>query len=180
MPFDRYNRSKRNAPRPGIYRSKLEEDIGADLIKLGYETSYEKDKFRYVLPPRSYTPDFRVGDFFIEVKGWFPSKDRTKLLAVMKSNPELPLFIALQSPHQRLSKKSKTTVAMWCQKHGIPWCPTPIPADFLEQWATGKRPTFHVQTKRDVEAQMELLSPKTTDQFTVLHVANTSPRQKKT
>lgn len=179
MPFDRYNRAKRNKPRPGIYRSKLEEDIGSDLIKLGFETSYEKDTFQYVLPPRRYTPDFRVGDFFIEVKGWFPSKDRTKLLAVMKSNPGLPLFIALQSPHQRLSKKSKTTVAMWCQKHGIPWCPTPIPADFLKQWATGQRPTFRVLTNKDAAAQTELLSPQTTDQFTVLHVANTFHRQKK-
>ncbi len=179
MPFDRYNRAQRNKPRPGIYRSKLEEDIGADLIKLGFETSYEKDKFEYVLPPRRYTPDFRVGDFFIEVKGWFPSKERTKLLAVMRSNPGLPLFVALQSPHQRLNNKSKTTVAMWCTKHGIPWCPTPIPADFLKQWATGHRPTFRVLTKKDAAAQTELLSQPMTDQFTVSHVANTSHRQKK-
>lgn len=180
MPFDRYNRAKRNKPKSGIYRSKLEEDIGADLIKLGFETSYEKDKFQYVLPPRRYTPDFRVGDFFIEVKGWFPSKDRTKLLAVMKSNPGLPLFIALQSPHQRLSKKSKTSVAMWCEKHGIPWCPTPIPAEFLRQWATGLRPTFRVLTPKDAVAQTELLSPPTTDQFTVSPAANTSHRRTKT
>ena len=179
MPFDRYNRAKRNKPRPGIYRSTLEEDIGADLIKLGFETSYEKDKFQYVLPPRRYTPDFRVGDFFIEVKGWFPSKERTKLLAVMKSNPGLPLFIALQSPHQRLSKNSKTSVAMWCEKHGIPWCPTPIPAEFLRQWATGLRPTFRVLTPKDAAAQTELLSPPTTDQFTVSPAANTSHRPTK-
>jgi len=180
MPFDRYNRAKRSKPRPGIYRSKLEEDVSADLIKLGYETSYEKDRFDYVLPPRRYTPDFRVGDFFIEVKGWFPSKERTKLLAVMKANPDLPLFVALQSPHQRLSKTSKTSVALWCEKHGIPWCPTPIPASFLHQWAIGNRPTFRVLTPKDAAVQTELLSQQTTDQFTVSPAANTSRHRIKT
>ena len=179
MPFDRFNRAHRKRARPGPYRSQLEEDIGADLVKLGHVADYEPDKFEYTLH-RKYTPDFRVGDFYIEVKGWFSASDRSKLLAVFKANPDLPLFVALQMPRQRLNAKSKTTVAQWCDKHHIKWCPTPIPADFLTAWANGKQPTFHVpaQNKGDANHQMELNSMKT-DQFTVTAAANTSGRRKK-
>ena len=176
MPYDRFNRHRRHG-RSGPYRSKLEEDIGADLIKLGYAAEYESGKFQYVLPPRRYTPDFKIGDFFIEIKGWLSSSDRTKLLSVMKSNPELPLFVALQQPHQPIRKGSKTSVCMWCQKHHIHWCPTPIPAEFLRQWAMGERPTFRVLTPKDADQQM-LLNSTMTDQFTVTHAVNTSGRRR--
>ena len=179
MPFDRFNRAHRKRARPGPYRSQLEEDIGADLVKLGHVADYEPDKFEYTIH-RKYTPDFRVGDFYIEVKGWFSASDRSKLLAVLKANPDLPLFVALQMPNQRLNAKSKTTVAQWCTKHKIAWCPTPIPADFLTAWAQGKRPTFRVRDRKSEGANHQMaLNSTMTDQFTVTAAANTSGRRKK-
>ena len=181
MPFARFNQANRKRARPGPYRSQLEEAVGADLVKLGHVADYEPCKFDYTLH-RKYTPDFGIkeGDFYIEVKGWFSGSDRSKLLAVFKANPDLPLFVALQMPRQRLNAKSKTTVAQWCDKHHIKWCPTPIPADFLTAWANGKQVTFHVpaQNKGDV-TQQTLLNSMMTDQSTATAAANTSGRRKK-
>ena len=38
-----------------------------------------------------------------------------KFLSVIRNNPELRIFVALQRPNQRLNKQSKTTLAQWCQ-----------------------------------------------------------------
>lgn len=162
----------RHRPRrkPGEYRSKLEEQVGAALDNRGLAYQYESEKFRYVLH-KKYTPDFRVGNVFIEVKGWWPPAERTKFLAVMLSNPGLPIFVALQRPFATLSKKSNTTYAEWCQKHGIAWSPIPIPNDFLDQWLDGRRPTFHVPP-RTAKAATEQLSI-TKESFTVSFASET-------
>lgn len=145
----------RHRPRrkPGEYRSKLEEQVGADLSRRGLAYQYESEKFRFV-QHKNYTPDFKVGNVYIEVKGWWPPAERTKFLAVMVSHPELRIFVALQRPFATLNKRSKTTYADWCQKHGIPWAPIPIPDEFLTQWLDGKRPTFHAP-RRTVTAVTE-------------------------
>lgn len=163
----------RHRPRrkPGEYRSKLEEQVGAALTKQGLDYQYESEKFRYVLH-KKYTPDFRVGNVYIEVKGWWPPAERTKFLAVMLSNPGLPIFVALQRPFATLNKKSKTTIAEWCQKHGIAWSPIPIPSDFLDQWLRGSRPTFHVPPRTATAATEQ--ASMTKELSTVLFAIETS------
>ena len=39
-----------------------------------------------------------------------------------EDNPDLDLRMVFQSPYNKISKRSKTTYAKWCEKHGIPWC----------------------------------------------------------
>lgn len=167
--LEHFNRHRQRR-KPGEYRSKLEEQVGAALDNRGLAYQYESEKFRYVLH-KKYTPDFRVGNVFIEVKGWWPPAERTKFLAVMLSNPGLPIFVALQRPFATLSKKSNTTIAEWCQKHGIAWSPIPIPNDFLDQWLDGRRPTFHVPP-RTAKAATEQLSI-TKESFTVSFATET-------
>ena len=171
--LEKFNRVRRRR-KPGEFRSNLEEKISKDLTKLGLDPQYEVDRFRYILPAKKYTPDFKCGDFYIEVKGYWPSSERTKFLSVVIHNPDLPIFVALQRPFMAISKTSKTSYALWCQKHGIRWCPTPIPKEFLMQWATGPKPTFHVRTQKGVAAQTELLYPRTTDQYIVSPVPDIS------
>jgi hypothetical protein len=127
-------RSKRN----GIYRSGVEKAVGEDLAQQGLPALYEAVKLHYT-QARRYTPDFTINDSHIEVKGWWPSSDRAKLLAVIHSNPTIRILVALENPHVTLSKKSRTTYAQWCMKHGISWSPIPIPPDLLNQWLSGKR-----------------------------------------
>lgn len=139
--LDRYNRRLRQR-KDREHRSNLETQVEESLIAQGLSPSYETEKFPYVLH-RKYTPDFKVGNVYVEVKGWWPSAERTKFLQVIVNNPGLPIFVALQRPTLTLSKTSKTTYAQWCTKHGIAWCPIPIPPDFMAQWLDGQRPTFH-------------------------------------
>lgn len=143
--LDRYNRRVRNKS-DKERRSKLEDEVEQALINQGYSPEYESERFSYVLH-RKYRPDFKVGNVYVEVKGWWPPAERSKFLAVILNNPGLPIFVALQRPTLTLSKQSKTTYAQWCSKHGIAWSPIPIPPDFMKQWQEGARPTFHVPTK---------------------------------
>jgi hypothetical protein len=114
------------------YRSKLEENV-ADLLKeLGVSYEYESTKVPYVIR-HNYTPDFVLASgIFLETKGYWDADDRRKILAVKKSNPELDIRMVFQAPYNKISKKSKTTYAQWCDKHNIPWTSfTDIPINWL-------------------------------------------------
>ena len=143
--FNQFNRTRKQKD----HRSKLEDEVEQALLDRGLSPQYEPDKFEYTLH-RKYCPDFKVGDVYIEVKGWWPSSERMKFLSVIRNNPELKIFVALQRPNQRLNKQSKTTLAQWCQKQGIKWSPIPIPPDFIDQWLNGKQATFHVPAAKAV------------------------------
>jgi hypothetical protein len=160
---------QRERRKKGEFRSKLEEQISASLQQQGHEISYERDRFDYYLK-RFYTPDFIVKgqafEFYIEVKGYWDSADRSKFLAVVQRHPTLPIFVAFQKPHQKISKTSKTSYCMWAERYGIAWCPTPIPDDFLHAWVTGQKLSFRAPTNKDADPQTVLPLAPTTDQFT--------------
>ena len=68
-------------------RSRLEEQVAGLLDKLGIKYTYEADKLHYVLEA-NYIPDFKVGNIYLETKGYFPPDQRKKMLAVKKANPD--------------------------------------------------------------------------------------------
>tara|TARA_R100000781_G_scaffold32462_3_gene23687 strand:+ start:2236 stop:2583 length:348 start_codon:yes stop_codon:yes gene_type:complete len=112
-------------------RSGLEEQVAKLLDELKIDYTYETDKVKYVIES-NYIPDFKVGNIYLETKGYFKAADRRKMLAVKKGNPDLDIRLVFQAPHNKISKKSKTTYAMWATKHGFPWCPHyAIPIDWL-------------------------------------------------
>ena len=102
-------------------RSGLEEQVAALLDELKVDYSYEPEWLPYVIEHR-YIPDFKIGDIYLETKGWFKSSDRRKMLAVKKANPDLDIRLVFQAPTNKISKRSKTTYAMWAERHGFPWC----------------------------------------------------------
>ena len=102
-------------------RSGLEEQVAALLDELKVDYSYEPEWLPYVIEHR-YIPDFKIGDIYLETKGWFKSSDRRKMLAVKKANPDLDIRLVFQAPTNKISKRSKTTYAMWAEKNGFPWC----------------------------------------------------------
>ena len=114
------------------FRSKLEESIAKLLEGLGVSYEYESSKVTYTIE-HNYTPDFCLPNYtFLEAKGYWSPSDRRKILAVKKQNPELDLRMVFQSPYNKINKKSKTTYAMWCEKHNIPWTSYhDIPLDWL-------------------------------------------------
>ena len=103
------------------YRSGLEKQVAKLLQGLGISFEYESIKVPYTIQ-HNYTPDFILPNYVhLETKGYWDPADRRKILAVKKDNPELDLRMVFQSPYNKINKKSKTTYAMWCEKHDIPW-----------------------------------------------------------
>ena len=117
------------------FRSKLEERI-ADLLKnLGVSFEYESTKVPYEIQ-FNYTPDFILpSGLMLEAKGYWDAEDRRKILAVKKCNPTLDIRMIFQTPYNKISKKSKTTYAQWCDKHGFLYAHKTIPDAWLEEGA---------------------------------------------
>ena len=114
------------------YRSGLEERVAALLSGLGVTYEYESEKISYVIQ-HHYTPDFILPNHTVlECKGYWDAADRRKIKKVKEDNPDLDLRMVFQSPYNTISKKSKTTYAQWCERHGIPWTHFhDIPLDWL-------------------------------------------------
>ena len=103
------------------FRSGLEEKVAGLLEGLGVSYEYESIKVPYTIQ-HNYLPDFVLPNYVhLETKGYWDPADRRKVLAVKRDNPDLDLRMVFQAPYNKISKKSKTTYAMWCEKHGIPW-----------------------------------------------------------
>jgi len=103
------------------FRSQLEKRIATLLTTLGISYEYESEKVAYTIQ-HHYCPDFVLPNHvYLEAKGYWDPADRRKILAVKKDNPDLDLRMVFQAPYNKISKKSKTTYAMWCEKHDIPW-----------------------------------------------------------
>ena len=114
------------------FKSKLEERIATLFVTLGVQYEYESEKISYTIQ-HHYCPDFVLPNHvYLEAKGYWAPADRRKILAVKKDNPDMDLRMVFQAPYYKINKKSKTTYAMWCEKHNIPWTSYhDIPLDWL-------------------------------------------------
>jgi len=116
-----YAKLKEKKEKPIKFRSGLEERVADLLSGLGISYEYESKKISYVIQ-HNYTPDFVLPNYTVlECKGYWSSEDRRKIKQVKKDNPDLDLRMIFQSPYNKISKRSKTTYAQWCEKHNIPW-----------------------------------------------------------
>lgn len=87
-----------------------------------------------LLRKRHYTPDVVLPNgIALEIKGWFPPADRSKMLAVKEQYPELDLRLVLATPRQTLGRGSRTTLIDWCEKHGFKWADNTVPAAWLAE-----------------------------------------------
>ena len=113
-----FNRTRRETGK----RSELEVQVAAQLDKLGVKYAYETRKIEYTKPSkvRSYIPDFILPNgIIIEAKGLFDTADRQKHLLLKEQHPHLDIRFVFSNPNQRISKQSKTTYALWCNKNGF-------------------------------------------------------------
>ena len=103
------------------FRSGLEEKVADLMVNLGVKYEYESTKVPYQIQ-HSYTPDFLLPNgIYLECKGWWCPEDRRKIKAVKLQHPEIDLRFVFQSPFNKISKKSKTTYAQYCERLNIPW-----------------------------------------------------------
>lgn len=118
------------------YRSGLEDDIAEQLRLNGIDPLYEKLKIKYAQPAklRTYTPDFVLPNgIIVETKGRFTTADRQKHLLIQEQYPELDIRFVFSNPNTKINKNSKTTYAMWCEKHGFLYAARAIPESWLKE-----------------------------------------------
>ena len=116
------------------YNSGFEKRVASELSAAGVSFTYEEDVIKYTVPARvsRYTPDFKIGNMYIETKGHFTSSDRKKHKLVKEQFPNLDIRIVFNNSNTKIGKKSKTTYAMWCHKMGIQYADKTIPPEWLE------------------------------------------------
>ena len=118
------------------FRSGLEDRFIQELEEYGLDPNYEAKKFEYISPEskHNYTPDFPLSPHIvIETKGRWVVEDRQKMLLIKEQYPEIDFRIVFYNANQKIKKGSKTTYAMWCDKHGIKWANKTIPPEWVEE-----------------------------------------------
>jgi len=119
-----------------IFRSGLEARVSSELGISGVEFTYEpKDIWiPYQKPPSKYKPDFVLSNgIIIETKGLFDSADRTKHKLIKNQNPNLDIRFVFSNSRNRISKKSKTTYAMWCEKNKFLYADHSVPSSWIKE-----------------------------------------------
>lgn len=118
------------------FRSGLEEKVAEQLVAQRVPFTFEEHAIRYVKPARKakYTPDFVLENgIIIETKGRFVTADRQKHILVKEQHPGLDIRFVFSNPNARISKTSKTTYAMWCEKHGFPYAKQLVPDAWVKE-----------------------------------------------
>lgn len=120
------------------FRSKLEMILNQQLVDSGVKFSYEGplNLIRYVKPETKhrYLADFLLENgIIIEAKGMFTSDDRKKHLYIQEQYPQLDIRFVFMNAKNKLSKRSKTTYGMWCDKNGFLYADKAIPQEWIEE-----------------------------------------------
>lgn len=117
-------------------RSTLEERVQLNLNARGIEYEYEPCKLPYTVT-RNYIPDLKIGDIYVEVKGYFRQDAQRKMRSVKEQHPELDirfLFQRASSTLQGAKKRkdgTKMTCAEWAEKHNFTYAEEIIPDDWF-------------------------------------------------
>ena len=133
------------------FRSKFEYELAKELEKNKIPFEYEPCQLDYDSPvyqgkcldcgskqvcsPRKYTPDFYLPeqDIYLEAKGKFVAQNRTKMLSVIESNPDLDIRMVFMRDNWLTKKKAKR-YSDWCEQKGIKYCVgTSIPKGWLNE-----------------------------------------------
>lgn len=118
------------------FRSGLEKKIAEDLTAQAVGFTFEELKVPYVKPakPCKYSPDFILENgIIIESKGRFLTEDRQKQLLVKAQHPDLDLRFVFSNSKSRITKRSTTTYADWCEKGGFLYADKAIPQEWLKE-----------------------------------------------
>lgn len=118
------------------FRSGLEDQVASQLLTAGVPVVYEEHVISYLRPARKakYTPDFILPNgIIIETKGRFVTVDRQKHILIKNQHPELDVRFVFSNPNSRISKQSKTTYAMWCEKNNFLYAKGLIPGEWLAE-----------------------------------------------
>ena len=105
-------------------------------MECGVPFNYESEVIEYARPAKKakYTPDFILPNgIIIETKGRFLTADRQKHLLIKQQRPELDIRFVFSDSRKKISKQSKTTYAIWCERNGFKYADGAIPQAWLEE-----------------------------------------------
>lgn len=117
-------------------RSGLEDTICQELTEQGVDYKYEELKIKYTQPSkvRTYTPDIVLPNgIIVEIKGRWVAADRQKIALVKSQYPEMDLRMVFSNSKAKISKTSKTTYGMYCDKIEIPYADKHIPIEWIKE-----------------------------------------------
>lgn len=116
--------ARKRMSKKSVYRSGFEEKVADRLRGIGIEFQYEPHKITWIKPESShtYTPDIYCQGVYYELKGYFDSENRKRMLEIIKQHPHRKFCMVFQQPNKPIRKGSKTTYAMWCDKNKIDHC----------------------------------------------------------
>ncbi len=118
------------------FRSGLEVRVARELKDAGVDFTYEGMTIEYERPARKtrYTPDVILPNgIIVELKGRFVTADRQKHLVIKQQKPELDIRFVFSNPNTRISKRSNTTYAAWCDAKGFKYAKGSIPESWLKE-----------------------------------------------
>lgn len=118
------------------FKSGLEENISQQIEGKGIVVQYESEKIPYIVPAsqHTYNPDFRLPNgIIVETKGRFVAADRKKHQLVKEQHPNLDIRFVFSNSKNKISKNSKTTYGMWCEKNGYKYADKEIPEEWFRE-----------------------------------------------
>ena len=118
------------------FRSGLEGAVGFQLEELGIVYEFETMKLPFIQPPmkRTYCPDFWLPNgIIVETKGRLMTADRQKHIWVKEQHPKLDIRFVFSRSKSKISPRSDTTYAMWCEKNGFLYADGRIPQAWLDE-----------------------------------------------
>lgn len=137
----------------GPYKSGYESRIAKYLADKEIDFSYEEYYLEYYLPVRrarcnacgaeeieemhTYTPDFYLPayDLYIETKGKFTPRDRTKMVAVISQHSDKDIRMLFMRDNW-ITKSHKKKYSTWCESNNIPFA---IGEKVPDEWLSKKR-----------------------------------------
>lgn len=108
--------------------------MAGQLRAHGLEPKYEELVIEFERPARKsrYTADFQLPNgIIIETKGRFVTADRQKHLLIKQQHPHLDIRFVFSNSRSRISKRSRTTYAMWCERNGFKYADRRVPDEWL-------------------------------------------------
>ena len=120
-----------NAKRVNGFDSQYEQTVFECIKAAGVVPEYHPPGVPYQLSA-VYVPDFRVGDIYLEIKGYFDQDQRRKMAAVREARPDLDIRILFQNRDRNIPG-GEMLLSKWCQKYRIKCAFRTMPDDWLEE-----------------------------------------------
>lgn len=116
------------------FKSKFEETVYANAKRSRKKIEYEPYKLPYTYR-LNYIPDFELANgILVEAKGYFPSRDRVKMIAVKESNPDRDIRLLFMNAKTKLRKGSSMTYGDWAIKYDFKYAEgNKIPLEWFKE-----------------------------------------------